>query len=62
VLYSGGWLGYNQQKLNKICFEDSKWLLVNIWTSIFLAAGDKGSRLVEPKTHSAKTAINSQGL
>ena len=28
----------NQPQLNTLCFEDSKWLLVNDWTGIFLAA------------------------
>jgi hypothetical protein len=49
-------------KLNRTSFEDSKWLLVNIWTGIFLAAGGSAKRLVEPTTYSAKTAVNSQGL
>jgi hypothetical protein len=62
VVYSGGWFGYSQQKNILQSFEDSKWLLVNIWTSIFLAAGGWGVRLVEPKTFSAKITLNSQGL
>jgi hypothetical protein len=38
-------VGYNQKKFNSLCFENSKGLLVNIWTSFFYVCGQKGSSL-----------------
>jgi len=50
-----------KKKINNKSFENSKWLLVNIWTSIFLAP-ESIVGAGRTKTYFARTAINSQWL